>query len=315
MTQGLRDASRHGGIQEGRMNWKLMTLATTSVAALALSVSSAEAAGMMGDVTIGYGHNWSDFEAGGEFGSTGFDNEFPAILGAARVNLPYSDTVNLQLDVVGSSSLDQTFFNGKGIYSSAQTFGIGGHVNYRDDQGLLGVFAGAGRVVEFLSAPVFFAGFEGQYFCNDWTLSAKAGYMDSDESLLLSNAGFIQAGASYYSGKKLKLTGNLAYIDGQFGIYSDVDVEEWAWSLGAEYWFGETMPVSGFVEYRGRSVEGSATTGSLVGTADLDENTINAGVKFHFGGDGFQDADRKGASAELPDLNWYRLIPGTSSPF
>jgi long-subunit fatty acid transport protein len=155
---------------------------------------------------------------------------------------------------------------------------------------------------------VFFAGFEGQYFCSDWTLSAKAGYMDSDESSLLSNAGFIQAGASYYSSKKLKLTGSLAYIDGELVIDSaTADVEEWAWSLGAEYWFGETMPVSGFVEYRGRSAEGSLSTDS----ADLDENTINAGVKFHFGGDGFQDADRKGASTELPDLNWYRLIPGS----
>jgi hypothetical protein len=251
----------------------------------------------MGDVSLGYGYSWMGFD---DFGPFDDDLDYPAIFGQGRVNLPYSDTVNVQLDVLGRASMDDSIFSGKSATADFSHVVLGGHINYRDDQGMLGVFAGAGRVYEFLGAPVFMAGIEGQYFCNQWTLSAQVGYLDSQESFLLSNAGFIQGGAAYYASKKLKLTGSLAYIDGEFNFYTDSDVQEWAWTLGAHYWFGGSVPVSGFIEYRGRSVD--------IESFNMDENTVNAGLTFHFGGDGFQDADRNGASADLPDPNWYRLI-------
>jgi len=292
------------------MSMRSLALATTSLVALGLAVSPASA-GMMGEVSLGYGHSWLNQE-GSEGGESSYDidNEYPSILGAGRVNLPYSNTVNIQLDAVGRASLDDSIFGGKNEeVTDTSHFALGGHINYRDDQGLLGVFAGVGRLHDFFGAPVFMAGFEGQYFCEQWTLSAQAGYMDSDLSFLMSNAGYLRAGATYYSSKKLKFTGELAYIDGELGIYSsDFDVEQWAWTLGAHYWFGVTIPVSGFVEYRGRTVD--LTVGDFNG--DLDEHTVNAGVTFHFGGDGFIDADRNGASADLPDLDWYRVFPSST---
>ena len=169
------------------------------------------------------------------------------------------------------------------------------------------MFAGTGRVTDnfFSSAPVYMAGFAGQYFCGQWTFDGQLGYLDSgDTGSLLQNAGLVQAGGTYYASKKLKLTGGLAYIDGETEGGSG-DVKQWAWNLGFHYWFGVSMPVSGFIEYRGRSVDVDFGSSS---SDQLDEHTVNAGFVFHFGGDGFQDADRNGASENLPDYNWYRLF-------
>lgn len=293
------------------MNIRTLALTTTSLVVLGMAALPASA-GMMGDVRMGYGHSWLDADGseGGE-NSYDFENEYPSILGQGRVNLPYSNTVNIQLDAVGRASLDDSVFGGKNEEVTDTThFALGGHINYRDEQGLLGVFAGVGRLHDdFIGAPVFLAGLEGQYFCEQWTLSAQVGYMDSDRSFLLRNAGYLRAGATYYSSKKLKFTAGLAYIDGEAltGPYStsssDFDVEQWAWTVGVHHWFGTSIPVSGFVEYRGRTVD--LTINDFSG--DGDEHTVNAGVTFHFGGDGFIDADRNGASTDLPDLDWYRV--------
>lgn len=281
------------------MNVRTLTLATTSLVALGLAVAPASAKGMMGDVSLGYEHTWIDVD--------GSDDSYSAIIGAGRVNLPYGDTVNIQLDAIGRASMDDIFGN------KSSHFALGGHINHRDEQGLLGVFVGAGRVTgdnAFDSTPVYMAGFEGQYFCNQFTLNGQLGYMDSesfsfdgsDLAFLLENAGFVQLGGNYYASKVLKIGASLAYIDGEF---EDVDVTQWGWSLGVHYWFGKSIPVSGFIEYRGRAVE--------ISNDDFDENAVNFGLTFHFGGDGFQDADRNGASTNLPDLNWYRVLPGSIS--
>ena len=271
------------------MNVRTLTLATTSLVALGLAVAPASAKGMMGDVSLGYEHTWFELDDGGE----GFDDSYPGIIGSGRVNLPYSDTVNIQVDAIGRASMDEVFGN------KSSHFGLGGHINYRDDQGLLGVFVGAGRVADdfLFSESVFTAGIEGQYFCNQWSLLGQMGYMDSDGFALLQNAGFVQLGGNYYASKVLKLNASLAYIDGEIDSF---DATQWGWALGVHYWFGKSIPVSGFVEYRGRTVE--------VGSLDVDENAVNFGVTFHFGGDGFQDADRNGASTSLPDFNWYRVV-------
>ena len=68
------------------------------------------------------------------------------------------------------------------------------------------------------------------------------------------------------------------------------------------YWFGKSVPASVFVEYRGRQAEVAASP-----DWEQDDHALNFGVTFHLGGDGFEDADRNGAAADLPDVEWYRL--------
>jgi hypothetical protein len=276
-------------------------LATTSLVALGLAAQANAATQMMGDVSFGYGHNWENHEEG----SSSWDNEYPSIFGLGRVNLPYSDTVNLQLDAVGSTSMDTAdFFSGKAV--NAGYFALGGHINYRDDEGMLGVFAATGRVneLDFNGAAVYLAGFEGQYYCGPWTFRGQLAYLDSDEWGLLSNAGLARVGANYYIGKNLKLTADLAYVDGDAATSSSTfDSEEWGWGLGVHYWFGKSIPASAFIDYRGRDAE-TRDGGS---PEEIDHQSVNFGVRFHFGGDGFPDADKNGASADLPDLDLYRV--------
>lgn len=283
------------------MQFKTLALATTSLVSLgfALPAASAAPAPMMGDVSLGYGYNWLD---GGETG--GFEFEYPAIFASGRVNLPTSDLVNVQVGFAGWTSMEDSIFGGK-----ASNFLAQGGLNYRDDQGLLGFFAGAGRADDyfFFGAPIYVAGIDGQYYCGAWTLSAQLGYLDAGEgSNLLRNAGYAQLGVDHYMGKwKFSVRG--AYADGEVGGYYayGADVEEWAWTLGVHYWLGQSMPVSIFAEYRGRTVDvGSGGTGT-----ELDEDAVNAGFTFHFGGGGFQEADRKGASTEMVDARLFRVIP------
>jgi hypothetical protein len=282
------------------MRVKSIALATSSLVAASLAAAPAEAAKtMMGDVSLGYAHNWTDIDLGGE-GSADF--EYPSVFGAGRVNIPYDDLVNIQLDVLGRTSLDtDDIFGGKSV--NFGHFGVGGHINYRDDQGLLGVFGATGRVHDFFSATVFMAGIEGQYYCGPWTFRGQLAYLDADEDewFLLKNAGAVRAGANYYLGKQWKFTADLAYIDGEQAI-TTLDASQWAWGLGAHYWFGKSVPVSGFVEYRGRQAEVAAAP-----DWEQEDHSLNFGLRFHFGGDGFEDADRNGAAADLPDMEWYRL--------
>lgn len=281
------------------MNFKTLALATTSLVALGLSAEAASAATapMMGEVDLGYGYNWLD---GGETGGDTFD--YPAILASGRVNIPTSAHVNVQASFDAWTSMEDSIFGGKASHLLA---GVG--LNYRDEVGLLGVFGGTGRVNNYFigGAPVYVAGFDGQYYCGDWTLSAQLGYLDAgsdDISLLVSNAGFAQLGVDYYMGK-WKFSARGSYVDGEIAGYGgNPDAEEWAWSFGVHYWVGQSMPVSVFAEYKGRTLDiGSGGPGS-----EFDEDTVNAGFTFHFGGGDFKQQDRQGASTRLPDAWLFR---------
>ena len=299
------------------MNRKIGALTAGAFVAVAGMAAPASATGVMGDVRLGLTHNWTD----ASFGSTGFgdysgkwDGHFTSISGGGRVNLPYSETLNIQLDLNATTSLDDSYLSGEATELTDDTSAIvfGGHINYRDQQGLLGVFLGTGRAHNVIGAPVFMAGLEGQYYLTEWTFSGQLGYLDSGRALLLQEAGFIKAGAAYYPMTQVKLEASVAYVDGQNNIDTiPVDVQQWAWSVGAHYWFGKSIPVSGFVEYKGRSEELSLAG---AGNADADANALSVGVVFHFGGAGFKDADRNGASVALPDAGLFPLVPTAGFP-
>jgi hypothetical protein len=104
---------------------------------------------------------------------------------------------------------------------------------------------------------------------------------------------------------KWKFSVRGAYVDGEVGYYGyGADVEEWAWSFGVHYWLGQSMPASVFAEYRGRTADvGPGGTGF-----ELDEDSLNAGFTFHFGGGDFKEADRRGASTQAPNADLFRVF-------
>lgn len=288
------------------MNFKNLTLISTSIVALGFSATAAQAV-MMGRVDLGFTEWFDNYDFGGQ---GGFDNDFSSITGMARVNLPYSDRINLQLDLFGDGSLDSGIFSGKG--SGYGNFGAGAHINWRDPaQGLLGIFAATGRLWDVFptnNSPAVMAGLEGQYYCGQWSFYGQAGYMDSD-GFFMENAGFLRGLASYYATPKLKIRGGLAYIDGeaQFGP-GTVNATAWAWEAGGEYWFGRTMPIAVTLKYQGRDTEEHVSPFN----PSLNTSEVTLGLTFLFGGDSIEDADKNGNSTEIPNFDWFRL-PGGSA--
>jgi len=290
------------------MNLKTIALATTALVAIA--AAPAEAGQYMGKVNLGLGYAWEDYSFGGE-ASSNFDLNYTTIHGSASVNVPYSDRVNLQFDVFGAASVDEKWDCGTTCGSSYQGQGLGFHINYKDPTaGGLGVFASVGRVdvgsTSDSDAVFYAAGLEGEYYCNAWTLSAQVGYADSDSSVwgVVKNAGFAKAGVAFYASNKLKLAGNVGYLNGDTTITANAsDVEEWNWAFSVEYLFGKSVPVSTYVEYKGQTLEEFSPN-----TDQIDRHEVRAGVRFYFGaGDDLQKADREGASFESPDImTWGR---------
>jgi len=294
------------------MELRSIALATTALVAIATFANPASAGNSyMGKINLGLGYAWEDWSDGAE-SSQDIDLNYTTLHGSASVNVPYNDRVNLQFDIFGSESLDEAWDCGEVCGSFYGGFGAGLHLNYRDPEvGALGVFGTVGRAnVGYDSSThfvVFAGGIEGEYYCNVWTLSAQAGYLDTDESGygLVKEAGFIRAGAAYYASKRLKLSGNIGYLAGDTtGSNSASDVTEWNWGFTLEYLFGQTVPVSTYLEYKGQSSE--AYSGN---STDGDRHEVRAGVRFYFGGgDDLQKADREGAGFESPDIiTWPRF--------
>jgi hypothetical protein len=287
------------------MQFKTLALATTSLVALGLAAGSASAGNSYaGKVNLGVGYAWENYSCDG--GECSQDINYSMVSGSGSVNIPYSEFVNLQLDVAGAGSLDNgyngSFFGG---------FSADARVYWRDPTfGALGVFAAVGRdnVGSFLSSDfaVWAAGVEGEYYCNNWTLRAQAGYLDSDSvGWLLQEAGFINATVLYYPSKHLKLSAGLGYADGTMQSVTSrfVNSDEWTWSVGVEYLFGKTIPASVYLEYKGQDVtdHGSGPAGNF----GFDRNAVSVGVRFPFGpgsGDDMMRNDREGAGYDPIDL-------------
>ena len=85
------------------MKVKTIALASSALVAVATLAAPASAGSYMGKVNLGVGHYWEDYSDGGE-SSGDWENNFTAIHGAASVNVPYNDRVNLQFDVFGAAS-------------------------------------------------------------------------------------------------------------------------------------------------------------------------------------------------------------------
>ena len=294
------------------MNWKSLALISTSLAALSFSATAAlavPAPPVMGTIELGATQWFEDWSYGGS--DTGNTN-WVSLTGAGRVNIPYSSRINVQLDFFGDASLDGGFHNYSSDGTNVGNTGGAVHFNYREpSQGLIGFFGAIGRVQDYSwSAPAFMGGFEAQYFCDNWTFGAQAGYMDADGDYeFLWNGGFVRGFATYYASPRFKLTGGLGYIAGDSGVSfpggTDTDsATAWNWTAEGRYWFGRSVPIAGFIRYEGRQQE----THYSKETPQLTTNQVYIGFSWMFGGEDFKQTDRNGASTDIMSFDNFRLI-------
>jgi hypothetical protein len=278
-------------------------MAGTALCALALSgVGIAGANKFTGNVSLAVGQTFQD-DLGGIF-----DDSYTSITGDAKLNVAFSNNINLQLDFVGAGAFSDDSIPGFSLDRDAGFQGAA-HVYYRNDRYAVGLFAGAG----VSSGPTFgisadaeyyFAGAQGQYYWNNFTFGLEGGYLDSSadfafgpDDLFLNNAWFANAEVRWYATPKFALTANVGYISGE-AFFGNADVDTLHWGAKAEYWPEEKEPLSLWVAYEGRTTEADFSPVSV----DKDTHTVKIGVTFHFGVDGSQqDNDRNGPSFNTMD--------------
>ncbi|NOT40117.1 MAG: hypothetical protein HOP13_06470 [Alphaproteobacteria bacterium] len=286
------------------MNWKLAGMAGTALSVLALSgVSIAGANKFTGNVSLAVGQTFQD-DLGGVF-----DDSYTSISGDAKLNVAFSNNINLQLDFAGNGGFSDDSIPGFSLDRDAGFQGAA-HVYYRNDRYAVGLFAGAGvssgpSFVAAADAEYYFVGAQGQYYWNNFTLGLEGGYLDSSadsafggpDDLFLNSAWFANAEVRWYATPKVALIANLGYISGE-ALFGNADVDTLHWGAKAEYWPEEKEPLSLWVAYEGRTT--NADFGPV--EVDKDTHTVKIGLTIHFGVDGTQqDNDRHGPAFNTMD--------------
>jgi hypothetical protein len=295
---------------EDFMNWKLAGMASTALVTVALTGVSAIAGAnkFTGNVSLAVGQSFEDDNL--SLGSsTIFDDSFTSITGDAKLNVAFSNNINLQLDFVGTGAFTETSIG----FSLDRDSGFQGaaHLYWRNnDQYALGIFAGAGVAsTEFLpSGEYYFAGAEGQYYWKNFTFGLAGGYLDSSsdlpsffpvpfngDDLFLNDAWFGRAEVRWYATPKFALSADVGYISGEaaFG-FADADVLHWG--AKAEYWPEEKEPLSLWVAYEGRDTDLDFVPAAGLSDVEKSVHTVKVGLTIHFGVDegNSQAQDRNG---------------------
>ncbi len=286
------------------MNWKLAGMAGTALCTLALSgVSIAGANKFTGNVSLAVGQTFQD-DLGGIF-----DDSYTSISGDAKLNVAFSNNINLQLNFAGVGSFADQSIPGFSLDRDAG-FQASANVYYRNDRYAVGLFGGAGISSGAQLGPVddaeyYFVGAQGQYYWNNFTFGLEGGYLDSSadavfgpDDLFYSDAWFTNAEVRWYATPKFALTANVGYISGE-AFNGSADVDTLHWGAKAEYWPEEKEPLSLWVAYEGRTTEADFTPGP---SFDKDTHTVKIGVTFHFGVEGSQqENDRNGPAFNQMD--------------
>jgi hypothetical protein len=274
------------------MQVRSLALATTALVALgaAAPVQAGEAAPKYAvDVYMNIFHTWSnddDTSSSVEDSTAGLD-------GRATLNVPFSESGALQVDLFGTTELGTDYSNSDNDETLTEGFGFVGEFNFRDGDGLFGAFIGAGSLGMLDDGPrqFYLAGAEAQWFCDQWTFGVQLGVADGDggeESV--SEAVFLNGEVRYYLSSATRLRLNGGYLDGSLeGGEGDNDMDMWWWGVRADHWVGKSIPTSVFVAVEGFDASRDGGEGD-----EFDEITLKLGIALHFGVTDQMDNDRNG---------------------
>ena len=301
------------------MNWKVAGMAGTAVLTVALSGVTAVAGAnkFSGNFSLAVGQSFEDDDIAFSL----FDDSFASISGDAKVNIAFSNNINLQFDFTAVGS----FADRQGALDLDRDAGFQGaaHLNWRNDQYAVGMFGGVGTAsgANFFNyngertADYYFVGAEAQYYWKNFTLGLNGGYLDSNtdwaeyrqmgrpsgEDLFLNNAWFVGGELRWYATQKVTVTGSVGYISGD-ARFERAEVDTLHWGAKAEYWPEEKEPLSLWLAYEGRNSDFDYASTYRASDFSKDVHTIKVGVTFHFGVDGVkQDNDRNGPAFNTMD--------------
>jgi hypothetical protein len=283
------------------MNWKAAGMAGTALLTIALSGAGAVAGAnkFSGNISLAVGQTFQD----DEFGPI-FDDSFASLSGETKLNVAFTNNINLQVDLLGVASFADS--NGPDLDRDSSVQGTA-HLYYRTNQFAAGVVGGVGVTSGALmtNADYYFVGVEGQYYMDNITIGLGAGYLDSSadtfggpDDLFVNDAWYVGGEVRYYANEKTTISANVGYISGE-ADFGDWDVDTIHWGVKAEYRPDVKEPLSLFVAYEGRTSEADDVGGA---SFEKDTHTIKVGVTFSFGVDGTKmEQDRSGPSFNQMD--------------
>jgi hypothetical protein len=235
--------------------------------------------------------------------------------GKGRVDIPFSQTTSLQLDLGGEAAFSQGSDSTSAADNYAGNVTLGAHLNYRQmDRYLFGVFGGGGASFHNdtgstgPAAPFWFAGLEGQAYFGNATVYGQVGYLDSNHPATetLENAWFVRGvGRYFFNQGQTKAEGELSFASGhQDAGTANVNIFGWGAELEHQFWsFGNDGFLAGYIRYEGRHFNE---------TTDVDkytEHTLMVGLKADMNQMNLLSRDRTGATLDLPNIG--RWVGGT----
>jgi hypothetical protein len=279
-----------------------------SGAVLALTtIAAAAAPAPSGFIGFDMGATSTDFDVHHNF--YGGDSTAFLFGGHAALNAWLSDDMSVQFDLAGEGTGPIERYLAGADYKDGRTGALAGaHVSWRNPQSyLFGAFAGLSAQSNLdyegtMSHAVF--GVEGQYYCGSLTLYGQAGYIG-----LLYDAGeyepksiwFLRGVARYFVDAADKLQADVSYGDTDEIVLRPKNTSEfWNASASWEHRF-DGSPFSLTLAYSGMWAEADNHFDPFRSTAQ--ENIVTLGVSLHLGDGSLKEADRNGATLDLPNFN------------
>lgn len=288
----------------------MRTILLGGAALLALSTTAALAAAppASGSVGVYVGALFTDFDVN----NTNYGTSDTAFVfgGDAHVNAWLSDSMSVQLDVLGEATTGIEWrANGYCPTCSmdGRTGGIfGAHISSRDPKshlfGLFGGFSGQSNLDYDGTMTHVILGAEGQYYEGPFTIYGQVGYIplmsDSDE-YEPEGIWFLRGVGRYFCNPNDKLQLDLSYGGSDISGYDGAEVHYWNAGLSWQHRY-DNSPFSTTIAYNGMWADSD-----LVGEPDnsADEQQVTVAFNIHFGDTTLQQADREGATLDMPNFN------------
>jgi hypothetical protein len=228
--------------------------------------------------------------------------------GAGRVNYWWASNASVQFDAQadGANYTGQT--SGPSRFS-ATSYLIGAHVNWRNQGGLVGIFAGAGDATQDEITPAAarhgLIGAEGQLYWNMFTLYGQGGYDSTVGSITNTPGGldtihawFVRGTARYYVIPDLRLEGTLLYANGAHDFTAGVqslNFNTLLWRAKIEYKFAGS-PFAIFGAYQGARTNLDNAPGV---TEQVTDQRLLAGFRVYLGENTLHINDTRGATLDI----------------
>ncbi|NEX93123.1 outer membrane beta-barrel protein [Caulobacter sp. 17J65-9] len=242
---------------------KSSLLVTTALGAVFIAAPAFAQEAVTGYADVDYGNINLDSDFG--------DNDANAWSIGGAVEIP-QQSWGLQFDVRYTDADDLT---DQGVIQGTA------HVHARNDQGLIGGFAGF--TDSDVTDQTWVIGAEGQYYFEQSTLSGSVGYGQIDDADV--DIWGATGGLAYFIQDDFRVDGEIGWNQAEDGFG---DLEVWSFGLGGEYQF-PTVPISVFASYEHQEFDEDIP-------GDLSSDAFRVGIRWNYGGGTLKDRDRFGAA-------------------